>query len=87
MRAHPISTANLFAADAAALVNGFVRVASHLMMVPIERIASACDVGGLLASRRAARRAGSRLDRAAGRAGHRPRRSLFGCLHYLSELT
>ena len=89
MKAHPVSTTNLFAADATALVNGFVRIASHLVMVPIERMADACDVAGLLAARRAARRAGASLYRAADREGHRLRRrgGLFGCLHYLSELT
>ncbi|WP_407155689.1 hypothetical protein [Bradyrhizobium sp. STM 3557] len=79
---------NLFSDDAIALVNGLVRIVSHLVMAPVERIANACDVGGLLAARRAARRAASSLYRAAGRGGHRARRrGLFGCLHYLSELT
>ena len=89
MRTRTFRATELFAADATALVNGFVRIASHLMMAPIERIASACDVAGLLAGRRAARRAGSHLYQAAGRAGHRSRRrgGLFGCLRYLSELT
>jgi hypothetical protein len=80
--------ANLFLADAVASVNGFVRIVSHLMMAPVERIADACDVAGLVAARRAAWRGGSGLYRAAGRGGHRVRRrGLFGCLHYLSELT
>ena len=89
MQPHSVSPLNLFAADAIALVNGFVRVASHLVMVPIDRIANACDVAGLLAARRAAHRAGASLYRAAGREGHRLRHrgGLFGCLHYLSELT
>jgi hypothetical protein len=83
-----VRMANLFSGDAVALVNGFVRVVSHLVMAPVERIADACDVAGLLATRRAAWRAGSGLYRAAGREGHRVRRrGLFGCLHYLSELT
>jgi hypothetical protein len=84
---HTIRTANLFFADAAAVVNGFARLASHLVTAPIERIAEACDVAGILVARRAAWRAGSGLYRAAGREGHRCRRGLFGCLHYLSELT
>jgi hypothetical protein len=89
MHTRTLRTAELFAADAIVLVNGFGRIASHLMMAPIERIAAACDVAGLLVLRSAARRASSRLYRAAGREGHRPRRrgSLFGCLHYLSDLT
>jgi hypothetical protein len=89
MQVHPVSPLNLFAADATTLVNGFVGIASHLVMVPIERIADACDVAGLLASRRAAHRAGASLYRASEREGHRLRRrgGLFGCLHYLNELT
>jgi len=78
----------LFSGDAVALVNGFARIASHLMMAPVERIADACDVAGLLAARRAAWRAGSSLYRAARRGGYPGRRrGPFGCLHYLSELT
>jgi hypothetical protein len=80
--------ADLFSADAVAMVNGFARIVSHLVTAPVERIAITCDVAGLLTARRAAWRAGSGLYRAAGREGHRSRRrGLFGCLHYLSELT
>jgi hypothetical protein len=85
---HTLRTGNLFIADAVALVNGFVRLASHLVMAPVERIANACDVAGLLGARRATWRASSTLYRAARREGHRSRRrGLFACLHYLSELT
>jgi hypothetical protein len=56
-------------------------------MAPVERIAERCDVGGILVARRAAWLAGSNLYRAAGRERHRPRRGLFSCLRYLSELT
>jgi hypothetical protein len=84
MKTQTMRLPNLLADDAIALVNGFARLVSHLMMAPVERIADACDVAGLLA----ARRAGSSVYRAAGRGGHRGRRhGLFGCLHYLSELT
>lgn len=87
MRISAVPTANLFVADAVALMNGFARIVSHLLSAPIERIAEACDVGGVLASRRAWRRAG--LHRVAGRESWRSRRrrGLFGCLHYLGELT
>ena len=88
MTTRTVRTVDLFSGDAIALVNGFARILSHLVMAPVERIADACDVAGLLAARRAAWRAGSSLYRAAGRSGHRARRrGLFGCLHYLSELT
>ena len=88
MTTQTFRTVNLFSGDAAALVNGFARFASHLVMAPVERIANACDVAGVMVARRAAWRAGSELYRAAAREGHRSRRSgLFSCLHYLSELT
>ena len=78
----------LFAADAFALVNGFGRIVSHMMMAPFERIAERCDVAGLLAARRALRRSAAELYRFAARDGHRSRhRGLFGCFHHLSELT
>ena len=79
---------HIFVADAQALLNGLVRLASHLVMARVERIANACDVAGLLAARRARRLAGERLFRAADREGHGRRRgALFGCFRYLSELT
>ncbi|WP_284418013.1 MULTISPECIES: hypothetical protein [unclassified Bradyrhizobium] len=78
----------LFPADAQALLNGLARAASHLVAARVERIANACDVAGLLAARRARRVAGEELFRAAGREGRRLRRGgLFGCFHYLSELS
>lgn len=88
MEALALRIPHLFVADARALLNGFGRIVSHLLMGPIERIATACDVAGLLAARRMGRSAVSRLFRAARRGGQRSRRrGLFGCLSYLSELT
>jgi hypothetical protein len=88
MTTQTVQIANLFSGDALALMNGFVRIVSRLVTAPVERIADACDVAGLLTARRATWRAGFSLYRAAGRGGHRVRRrGLFGCLHYLSELT
>jgi hypothetical protein len=88
MATQTFRTVNVFSSDAAALVNGFARIASHLVLAPVERIANACDVAGVMIARRAAWRAGSDLYRAAAREGHRSRRSgLFSYLHYLSELT
>ncbi|MGY3451024.1 hypothetical protein [Bradyrhizobium sp. USDA 4353] len=78
----------LFSIDIQPLLNGLARAASHLVADRVERIANACDVAGLLASRRARRGAGDQLFRAAGREGRRKRRGgLFGCFHYLSELS
>lgn len=77
-----------FVVDVRALLNGLARAASHLTATRIERIASACDVAGLLAARRMRAGAGQGLFRAARREGHRSRsRGLFGCFHYLSDLT
>ena len=73
-----------FVDDAIELVKGFGKVVAHIATAPIERIANACDVGGVLARRKAARRL-----RATAKA-HRPRgawkRSLspFASLHYLT---
>ena len=83
-----------FVGDALALVNGFVRVATHLVMAPVERIANACDVAGLLRER-AARAAERERMRHAWRSlqarapvMHRSRRrSIFSCLAFLGELT
>ena len=44
-----------FIDDAIELVKGFGKVIVHVATAPIERIANACDVGGVLARRRAAR--------------------------------
>ena len=44
-----------FVDDAIELVKGFGKVVVHIAIAPIERIANACDVGGVLA-RRAVRR-------------------------------
>ncbi len=76
-----------FAADFDGVLNGLVRVGSHLVSARVERIANACDVAGLLAARRARRFAGEGLFRAAGREVRRRRSGLFGCFHYLNDLT
>ena len=65
--------ATTFLGDAAALVNAFGRIVTHIVMAPIERIANACDVAGVLQMRRA-----RHSDRRGGG---------FGCLRFLSELT
>ena len=72
-----------FVDDAIELVKGFGKVIAHIATAPIERIANACDVGGVLARRQSARRL-----RAATKA-RRPRpwtRSLspFASLHHLT---
>jgi hypothetical protein len=73
-----------FVDDAIEVVKGFGKVIVHIATAPIERIANACDVGGILARRQSARRL-----RATTKA-HRPRspwkRSLspFASLHHLT---
>jgi hypothetical protein len=73
-----------FADDAIELVKGFGKMIVHLATAPIERIANACDVGGVLARRQSARRL------RATRETHRPRRpwkrslSPFASLHHLT---
>ena len=84
-----------FIRDAAALVNGFARIVTHIVMAPVERLANACDVAGILPQRaaRAAERAQiSRAWHALSRGAPKPHRSrrhggLFGCLRSLGELT
>ena len=70
-----------FVDDAIELVKGFGKIIVHIATAPIERIANACDVGGVLARRRAARRQRAMMKT------HRPwKRSLspFASLHHLT---
>jgi hypothetical protein len=72
-----------FIDDAIELVKGFGKVIVHIATAPIERMANACDVGGVLARRQAARQMRAMMK------AHRPRpwkRSLspFASLHYLT---
>jgi hypothetical protein len=70
--------------DAIELAKGFGKAIVHIVTAPIERIANACDVGGVLARRQSARRL-----RAMTKA-HRPRSrwkfslSPFRSLHHLT---
>nr|WP_312016648.1 hypothetical protein [Bradyrhizobium sp. BR 10261] len=48
-----VDIASTFIDDAAALVTGFGRAVLRLAMAPIDRIANACDITGVLAERRA----------------------------------
>ena len=71
-----------FIDDAIDLVKGFGKVIVHIATAPIERMANACDVGGVLARRRAARRLRATMK------AHRSRSSWklspFASLHYLT---
>lgn len=71
-----------FVHDAIELVKGFGKVIVHIATAPIERMANACDVGGVLARRQSAR-----APHATTKA-RRPRRlwklSPFASLHHLT---
>lgn len=87
--------ATTFVGDAIALVNGFGRIVTHIVMAPIERIANACDVAGVLSKRATrARRRGATLvwlsssQRSGSRSRPTRRRSGgLACLRFLNELT
>ncbi len=94
MQTLAVQVASTFLGDAAALVNGFGRIVTNIVMAPIERIANASDVAGVLAARRAAlarRREAVVLWLSAAwtaaRAWFAPSGGAFGCLGFLGELT
>jgi hypothetical protein len=53
MQTLAVDIATTFIDDAAALVTGFGKALLRIAMAPINRIANACDVAGVLAERRA----------------------------------
>jgi hypothetical protein len=69
-----------FIDDSIELVKGFGKVIVHVATAPIERIANACDVGGVLARRQAARRLRATMK------AHRPHSPWkpFASLHHLT---
>jgi hypothetical protein len=71
---------NTFVDDAIELVKGFGKVIVHIATAPIERLANACDVGGVLARRQAARRLRATPYRPSGLR----RLSPFASLHHLT---
>lgn len=88
MQTLAVDIAATFVDDAAALVTGFGRTLLRFAMAPINRIANACDVAGVLAERRATFRMW-RASRARARQEGR-RYSLLGRLspfRHLSHLT
>ena len=95
MQSLPVQIATTFVGDAFAFVNGFARIVTHIVMAPVERIAKACDVAGILHER--ARHAAEREQigharRVLSRDTAKPHRSRrhgrrFGCLRFLGELT
>lgn len=53
MQTLAVDIASTFIDDAAALVTGFGRALARFALAPVNRIANACDVAGVLAERRA----------------------------------
>lgn len=88
MQTLAVDIASTFIDDAAALATGFGRALLRFAMGPIDRIANACDIAGVLAERRATFRMW-RASRAHGR--HEGRRySLlrrFSPFRHLAHLT
>lgn len=88
MQTLAVDIASTFVDDAAALGRGFGRALLRVVMAPIDRIANACDIAGVLAERRATFRMW-RTSRA--RARHERRRfSLLGRFNpfrHLAHLT
>lgn len=86
MQTLAVDIATTFVDDATALVSGFGRALLRFVMAPIDRIANACDIAGVLTERRATFR---RANRA--RSPHEGRRfSLLGRLspfRHLAHLT
>jgi hypothetical protein len=82
MQTLALEIATTFVDDAAALVRGCVRITVKTLMAPIDRLANACDVAGLLGERASAWRA----QRKANEILH-PRRRCFFSLRCLGDLT
>jgi hypothetical protein len=87
-----VQVATTFVGDATALVNGFGRIVTHMVMAPIERIANACDVAGILPRRRAGKKRMNtgfvmRSSIHHARRGRRSHRRSGGCLRFLGDLT
>jgi hypothetical protein len=85
--------AHTFVDDAAALIGGCGRIIVQILMSPVERLANACDVAGVLANRRLSRTGkGAGREQQPGRRGpsgpHRSRRRrCYWLLGSLGDLT
>lgn len=79
--------ATTFVDDAAALIGGCGRIIMQILMSPIERLANACDVAGVLANRRFSRAMKWQARRGALKPRHRPRQRSYWMLGFLGDLT
>jgi hypothetical protein len=90
MQALVLEVGATFVGDAAALLKGAGRIAIQLVMAPVDRLANACDVAGVLTLRRLAsmrKRAEARGVPHATPARRPRRRGPLSCLAALSDLT
>ncbi len=86
MQTLALEIATTFIDDAAALIGGSGRIIVQILMSPIERLANACDVAGVLANRRFSR-AMKRQARGATLNRHTRRRRSSWMLGFLGDLT
>jgi hypothetical protein len=87
MQTLAFEVATTFVDDAAALAGGAVRIIIQILNQPVERLANACDVAGVLPRRRAFRQALRETFGATLANRHRrPRRSWRNCLFPLRGL-
>ena len=71
--------------DATALIRGAGLIIVQILTAPIERLANACDVAGVLANRRLSRAMREQTRR--GRLKRRPQRRSYWMLGFLGDLT
>jgi hypothetical protein len=62
MQTLALEIATTFVDDAAALIRGCTRIVVQPLMAPIDRLANACDVAGLLGQRASAWRASRKAN-------------------------
>jgi hypothetical protein len=79
--------ATTFVDDAAALIRGAGLIIVQILMSPIERLANACDVAGVLANRRLSRALKWQARRGPLQSGRRQRPRGYWMLGFLGDLT
>ncbi len=84
MQTLAVEVATTFVDDAAALAIGAIRITIRFLKAPVERLANACDVAGVLPRRRALRQALRQTW--ANRQASRRQRSWRNCLFPLRGL-
>jgi hypothetical protein len=82
MQTLAFEVATTFVDDAAALATGAIRIIIQILSQPVERLANACDVAGVLPRRRALRQTFRQASRR-----HRSWRNCLSPLRGLRDLT